>query len=109
SARTAQERMTRPTAITRHLLDRGSAWGDVSARCNDVRMKRSTAIKRLGDVAEGLDRSTGGPGRWTTPAQVHGALLDGATEFDWLDLAFVVDEPAESVPWMSRPAHLEGL
>jgi hypothetical protein len=37
------------------------------------------------------------------------ALVDGEVELDRVELAFVVAEPAEEVPWMERPAPLESL
>ena len=72
-------------------------------------VKRSTAISRLSDVVEGLDRAAEWPGPTVTAAFVYGALLDGEAELDRVELAFVVAEPAEAVPWMARPARLEAL
>jgi hypothetical protein len=72
-------------------------------------VKRSTAISRLGDVLEGLDRAAEWPGQTVTAAFVYGGMLDGETDVDRLDLAFVVAEPADAVPWLARPAHLEAL
>ncbi|MEK7423979.1 MAG: hypothetical protein AAB131_09090 [Actinomycetota bacterium] len=72
-------------------------------------MKRSTAIGRLGDVANALDRAKHWPHANVTAAYVYGALLDGAHDLEWVELAFVVDEPAAVVPWLSRPAHLEAM
>ena len=40
---------------------------------------------------------------------VYGSLLDVEAELDHVSLAFVVNEPAASVPWMSRSPHLEAL
>ena len=42
-------------------------------------------------------------------AYVYGSLLDVEAELDHVSLAFVVNEPATSVPWMSRSPHLEAL
>ena len=39
----------------------------------------------------------------------YGALVDGADDLEYVSIGLVVDEPAERVPWMSRPAHLEAL
>ena len=72
-------------------------------------VKRSTAISRLSDVVEGLDRAAEWPGPTVTAAFVYGGLLDGEAELDRVELAFVVAEPAEDVPWMARPARLEAL
>ena len=40
---------------------------------------------------------------------VFGAALDGAANLDRVDVALVVTEAPEVVPWMSRPADLEAL
>lgn len=40
---------------------------------------------------------------------MFGALLDPLSELEVVQLALVVDEPAEEVPWMGRPARLEAL
>lgn len=76
---------------------------------DDDGMKRSTAISRLGDVADGLDRAKQWQHAKVTAAYVYGALLDGADDLEWVELAVVVDEPAAAVPWLSRPAHLEAM
>ncbi len=40
---------------------------------------------------------------------LYGALLDGDDDLEYVSIALVVDEPAERVPWLSRPAHLEAM
>jgi hypothetical protein len=77
--------------------------------CDDEGVKRSTAIGRLTDVIEGLDRAAVWPDTTVTAAFVLGAMLDADADLDRVELALVVAEPAEVVPWMSRPAHLEAL
>ena len=72
-------------------------------------VKRSTAISRLNDVVDGLDRAAEWPRPTVTAAFVHGALLDGVPELDRVELAYVVADTAEDVPWMARPARLEAL
>jgi len=72
-------------------------------------MKRSTAIGRLSDVSDGLDRARQWSNGSVTAGYVYGALLDGDDDLEYVSIALVVDEPAESVPWLSRPAHLEAL
>jgi len=72
-------------------------------------MKRSTAIGRMGDVADGLDRAKQWPDHRVMAAYVYGALLEGVDDLEYVEIAFVVDEPASRVPWMSRPAHLEAM
>jgi hypothetical protein len=72
-------------------------------------VKRSTAISRLIDVCDGFDRAK----EWSEPTvsavYVYGPLLEGEDDLEWVSIAIAVDEPAERVPWMSRPAHLEAL
>lgn len=72
-------------------------------------MKRSTAIGRLGDVADGLDRAKQWQHANVTAAYVYGALVDGADDLEWVELAVVVDEPAAGASWLSRPVHLEAM
>lgn len=64
---------------------------------------------RLGDVADGLDRAAQWPETTVAAAFVFGAILDASLDLDLIELAIVVAEPADVVPWMSRPAHLEAL
>lgn len=42
-------------------------------------------------------------------AYVFGTLLDPLSELEAVQLALLVGEPPEEVPWMSRPARLEAL
>jgi hypothetical protein len=72
-------------------------------------VKRATAIGRLTDVVDGLDRGRGWPNSTLTAAYVFGAVLEPDAELDRVDLVFGVDEPPDAVPWMSRPAHLEAF
>jgi hypothetical protein len=72
-------------------------------------MKRATAISRLSDVADGLERSKDWTGSCVVAGYVFGSLLDPAGDIEWVQLALVVDESAEAVPWMSRPRHLEAF
>ncbi len=76
---------------------------------DDCGVKRSTAINRLSDVADALDRAGQWPGPLVVAAYVFGAVLDPVSELEVVQLALVVDEPPEDVPWMSRPARLEAL
>ena len=89
------------------------SWNRLTSRrmlaCNDGAMKRSTAISRLSEVADGLERSKVWSGPCVVAGYVFGALLDPAGDVERVQLALVVDEPAEDVPWMSRPRHLEAL
>lgn len=72
-------------------------------------MKRSTAISRLSEVADGLERAKAWSGPRVVAGYVFGAMLDPTLDVERLQLALVVDEPVEVVPWMSRPRHLEAL
>jgi hypothetical protein len=69
----------------------------------DAAMKRSTAISRLRDVVEALDRASTWPETTVTSAFVFGALLDAPFELDRVNVALVVDEPAQTVPWLAHP------
>jgi hypothetical protein len=72
-------------------------------------MRPSTAMSRLTDVCDGLDRAAERPDSLVTGAFVFGAFLDADVDPDYVEVAFVVAEPPEVVPWMARPAHLEAL
>ncbi|MDQ1462697.1 MAG: hypothetical protein QOI08_4181 [Actinomycetota bacterium] len=72
-------------------------------------MKHSTAMSRLTDVCDELDRAGEWPDSSVTGAFVFGAVLEADTDLDRVEVALVVAEPPEVVPWMSRPAHLEAL
>jgi hypothetical protein len=76
---------------------------------DDSVMKHSTAMSRITDVVEGLDRAAEWPGTSVTSAFVFGASLDADVDLDRVEVALVVAEPPEVVPWMSRPVHLEAL
>ncbi len=56
-----------------------------------------------------LDRAAQWPETRLVSAYVFGVLLAGEADLAHVQLAFVVAEPAESVPWMAQPAHLEAL
>ena len=74
-----------------------------------IRMKRSTAISRLGDVVDELERAKQWRGATVNAAYVYGALVNGSDEIDHVEIALVVDQPAARVPWLNRPADLEAL
>jgi hypothetical protein len=80
----------------------------MAARDDDA-MKRATAISRLSDVADGLERAKAWPGPCVVGGYVFGALLESAGDVERVQLALIVDEPAENVPWLSRPRQLEAL
>jgi hypothetical protein len=66
-------------------------------------------MSRLGDVADGLDRAAQSSEVMVVGGYVFGALLEPAAEIERVELALVVAEPPEVVPWMARPARLEAL
>ncbi len=72
-------------------------------------MKRSTAMSRLSDIAEGLDRAVQWSEVTVIGAYVSGGLLESDALIETIELALVVAEPPEVVPWMARPARLEAL
>jgi hypothetical protein len=72
---------------------------------DDSAMKHSTAMSRLTDVCDGLDRAGEWPDSSVTGAFVFGAVLDADTDLDRVEVALVVAEPPEVVPsTRSRPA-----
>ena len=72
-------------------------------------MKRSTAISRLTDIADGLDRAVQWSEVTVVGAYVFGRLLESDAQVERIELALVVAESFEIVPWMARPARLEAL
>ncbi len=72
-------------------------------------MKYSTAVRRLGSVADGLSMIDGVDALEVTDAYVFGELLDGPESLDVVSVAFVVDLPVDEVPWRSRSVVLEAL
>jgi len=75
----------------------------------DDAMKRSTAITRLNEIAGGLDRAVQWPGVTVVSAYVFGAFLERDAQIERIELALVVAESPETVPWMVRPARVEAL
>jgi len=72
-------------------------------------VKYSTAVRRLGSVAEGLSTAAGWEESAITEAYVFGGLLNGPESLDVVSVAFVVDLPVAEVPWRAHPASLEAL
>jgi hypothetical protein len=66
-------------------------------------------MQRLDDVVGGLERAKAWPDSTLVAGFVFGALVDGDRELERVQVALVVDEAAEAVPWMSRPRHLESF
>jgi hypothetical protein len=76
---------------------------------DDATMKRSTVISRLNDIADGLDRAVQWSDVTVVSGYVFGGLLEPAAQLERIELALLVAEPPETVPWMARPARLEAL
>jgi hypothetical protein len=76
---------------------------------DDDGVKRSTAVNRLAEIADELERSKVWSGSTVVSGHVFGDLLDAPDEVERIEIALVVDEPADYVPWMSHPARLEAL
>jgi hypothetical protein len=74
-----------------------------------VEVKRSTALARLGDVADALENTRSWRDSVVVAGFVYGELLEGSDDLERVRLAFVVDLPVEAVVWMTRPARLEAF
>jgi hypothetical protein len=72
-------------------------------------MKRSTVISRLNEIADGLDRTVQWSDITVVDGYVFGDLLESDAQLERIELALVVAEPPETVPWMARPPRLEAL
>jgi hypothetical protein len=72
-------------------------------------VKRSTAISRLRDVADGLTTTTGWPDAGIVGGYVFGGLIDQDGELELVELALMVDARPQEVPWLGRPARLEAV
>jgi hypothetical protein len=72
-------------------------------------MKYSTAISRLTDVVDGLDRAAEWPDTTVTAAFVFGIVLDGAADRDGIEVALVVAEAPEVVPFRQLDYELLGV
>jgi hypothetical protein len=74
-----------------------------------VVVKRSTAISRLRDVADGLTTTTQWPDAGIVAGYVFGALIEHTRELERVDLALMVDARPEELAWLCHPAHLEAV
>jgi hypothetical protein len=72
-------------------------------------MKRSTAMNRLGDIADEMDRVAQWPEVTLVGGYVFGGILEPVAEIERVELALVVAESPAAVPWMARPPQLEAL
>lgn len=71
-------------------------------------MKYSTAVGRLRQIAADCERLK----TWHTDlvgAYVYGEMLSNPEAIEWIPLAFTVDFPGASLPWMVEPPELLGL
>lgn len=71
-------------------------------------MRRDTAIRRLTTIAEQCQRISGlwdeeDEQSFVAAAYAFGDLLDGAAEVEWVQVAFVVNLPAEELSWGAEP------
>ena len=69
----------------------------MGARDDDV-VKRSTAVNRLAEIATELDRSKLWSGSTVVAGYLFGDLLEGPGDVERIEIALVVDEPAEMCP-----------
>jgi hypothetical protein len=76
---------------------------------DDVVVRRSTAIARLRDVADGLTRTTSWPDAGIVAGFVFGALIEHPGDLDRVELALMVDARPEEMAWLARPARLEAI
>lgn len=68
-------------------------------------MKWQTAIKKLRVLAEACEGTKRLPSEepFLLEAHVFGEVVEGAEPVDWVEVAFVLNLPAEEVPWASEP------
>ena len=95
----------------KHLPDYPHIHCDAFGECawhNGV-VKYSTAVRRLGSVAESLSTAASFGEMLVTDAYVFGDLLNGPESLDVVSVAFVVDLPVSEVPWCARPVRVEAL
>jgi hypothetical protein len=72
-------------------------------------MKRLTAVNRLREIAGELERAKPWPGPTIVAGYVFGELIEATGDVERIQIALVVDEAVENVPWLSHPARLEAL
>jgi hypothetical protein len=77
--------------------------------CDDVAVKRSTAVNRLAEIATELERSKQWRGAIVVATYVFGSIVEEDGDVERILIALAVDEPVENVPWMSNPPRLEAL
>jgi hypothetical protein len=69
-------------------------------------MRHVTAVRRLHAIAESCDRASG---LWDEPmlagAYAFGEVLDGAADLPVVQVALVLECPAEDVTWLALPPH----
>jgi hypothetical protein len=73
-------------------------------------MRYGTAVRRLRTIAERCDRASR---IWDEPVLVggyaFGDVLDGAADLPFVQVALVLDCPAEEVTWRAMPPHGAGI
>ena len=78
---------------------------------HDGVVRHETALRRLRTIAERCQRVSG---LWEQEpvllaAYVFGAVLDGRTEVPVVQVAFVLDLPADELTWCTHPPSCAGL
>lgn len=75
------------------------------------RVRHQIAIRRIRTVAERCQRAGGlwDDEPFLLAAYVFGAVLEPGVDVDVVELAFVVNLPADELPWCAEPQSLVGL
>jgi hypothetical protein len=73
-------------------------------------VRHETAVRRLRSIAERCERVSGlWREEWVLAAYTFGAVLDGPTEVPVVQVAFVLDLPADELTWCAQPPSCAGL
>jgi hypothetical protein len=74
-------------------------------------VRHQTAVRRLRTVAERCQRASGlwDDEPFLLAAYAFGSVLESVADVDVVDLAFVLNLPAEELPWFAEPQSLVGL
>ncbi|MFC7274142.1 hypothetical protein ACFQS1_09145 [Paractinoplanes rhizophilus] len=73
-------------------------------------MRRQTAVRRLRTVAERCQWASGlrDDEPFLLAAYAFGSVLESVADVDVVDLAFVLNLPAEELTWFAEPQSLVG-
>jgi hypothetical protein len=74
-------------------------------------VRHQTAVRRIRTVAERCQRASGlwDDEPFLLAAYTFGAVLEPGVDVDMVDLAFVLNLPADELPWYAEPQSLVGL